>query len=233
MKEENYLVHQLSKLGLTQKQSIELLSAPIDSSTQEGWADTFNTKSDLVVWLNDLENDAMYKQFQPSVYSLLQPSSPNQFRFLQKNLFSVVIFADFRNSAQLKEVAAVFSVLYQKAPLRFAIIPFLRADSSRVSRLLALGIHEILKLDTNNLNYFVKLLQKGVSDSPADMTEVVVAKAFLGTTGRTLDLSLKTTDDILEMFVGYNERLGVTEKGAVFGNGVFASFEAVCSISDV
>lgn len=156
MKTENDYFSKLESLGLSTGAAFDLVtSTPPSMSNSIDWGDCFNTKSDSTIWINDLERDAMYRQFPKSLYSLVQQGSPNQFKYVRRNIFSALFFVDFTNSAHLNELLKIQNIIRQQAPLRFGVMPVLNAKSSEQERLIALALNEIRKLGETKFFPFI------------------------------------------------------------------------------
>jgi hypothetical protein len=155
MKAENVYLSHLESFGVNLNKAFELIASTPSSSGLLDWGDCFNTKSNHILWINDLENGGVYRQFPRSLYSLLQQVYPNQLKYVQKNIFSSIFFIDFTNPAHLAEIMKIATIVNQQAPLRFGIIPVLTETSSPNAKLLALAVNEIRKLDKDKLVPFV------------------------------------------------------------------------------
>jgi UDP-glucose:glycoprotein glucosyltransferase len=224
MRSENAMIQQLKNIGLTVPQSISFASEPLQSEEDLSWGDTFDTVSDAVIFLNDIEKDPMYHQFPSSFYSLLQPSMQNQFKFIRRNLFTVVIVLDFTNLAQLSELMRILSIIRQKAPMKFGIIPFLSKEDEKLSKLIALSLSH-LSVDPQKIVEFIGDIFQSVEKGKLD--ELIVQMIFEEHSGKKgLDLVAKESLEIFQKIVYFNERLGMTKEGGMFGNGGMILFNS-------
>jgi UDP-glucose:glycoprotein glucosyltransferase len=74
-----------------------------------------------VIWLNNIEKDAAYKQWGKSVSQLLQPSWGGQLKYIRKNLFNVVLTFDPATAAGLEVFDKIQFFAENQAPLRCAL----------------------------------------------------------------------------------------------------------------
>ncbi|MEW5302056.1 MAG: hypothetical protein WDW36_004866 [Sanguina aurantia] len=74
-----------------------------------------------VVWLNDLEKDAMYARFSPKISDILQ-AFPGRLRPLAKNVFTLVLVMDMASADGLAMVEIVMRMWSESYPLRFACL---------------------------------------------------------------------------------------------------------------
>jgi hypothetical protein len=71
MREEYTILKQLQSLGLNFKDGVDLLSSPLGELTSgDGWGDIFYSKTNLTIWINDLEKDDRYSDFPKSLSSV-------------------------------------------------------------------------------------------------------------------------------------------------------------------
>lgn len=94
----------------------------LDLSQPETIEFAVDIRDSAIIWINNIETDAKYRSWPPTVYDLLRPSFPGMVRSIRKNLFHVVVVIDpikpdGRDIAKLVESFVVHS-----APIRVGIV---------------------------------------------------------------------------------------------------------------
>ncbi|XP_057737491.1 UDP-glucose:glycoprotein glucosyltransferase [Arachis stenosperma] len=113
------LADQFSKLKIPHSTVRKLLSTspPSESSTFR-----VDFRSTHVYYLNNLEEDAMYKRWRSNLNEILMPVFPGQLRYIRKNLFHAVFVLDPATSCGLKSIDLIISLYENNVPMRFGII---------------------------------------------------------------------------------------------------------------
>lgn len=222
MNSENRILRQLNSLGITTPEALILLSNP--KAVSEG--NSFNTFSERTVWMNDLEVDARYGNYPDSIDFLLMPTQPGQFRFIRKNLFSVEFYVDLTNQAHLEIILKVYQIIQQGAPLRFGFIPIINSGSSDASIGISNAVVEIIVQEKTKLQSFLmELYTQGVAKGI--ISKETIQSAFQTIIGRSLDSGAPDQE-----LIDLNLRMGVTESGAIFANGMHFELSAVISLNN-
>jgi UDP-glucose:glycoprotein glucosyltransferase len=158
MRSENKVITQLSSFGFTSSQAIDLLTTPLNVPSQSAWGECFDVRTDTAIWLNDIEEDEMYSRFPPSLYALLQPGYPGQFKFIRKNVFSVLMVVDLTNIAHLQEVIKLYAIIKQSVPIRFGILPYLNTAHEKcifpcllAAKIAVKTIYELVKNNSKDI----------------------------------------------------------------------------------
>lgn len=95
-----------------------LLSPPqVESSTFR-----VDFRSSHVHFLNNLEEDSMYKRWRSSLNELLVPVFPGQLRYIRKNLFHAVYVLDPATVSGLEVIDMIVSLYENNFPIRFGVI---------------------------------------------------------------------------------------------------------------
>ncbi|PSS26754.1 UDP-glucose:glycoprotein like [Actinidia chinensis var. chinensis] len=81
-------------------------------------------RSAHVHYLNNLEVDAMYKQWRSSLNEILMPVFPGQLRYIRKNLFHAVFVLDPGSTFGLESIDMIISLYENNLPMRFGVILF-------------------------------------------------------------------------------------------------------------
>ncbi|KAK6915977.1 UGGT, thioredoxin-like domain 1 [Dillenia turbinata] len=112
--QELSLADQFSKLKIPQIFVRKLLSTlpPPESNSFR-----VDFRSNHVHYINNLEEDAMYKRWPGSINEILMPVFPGQLRYIRKNLFHAVYVIDPASTIDM-----IISLYENNLPMRFGII---------------------------------------------------------------------------------------------------------------
>lgn len=113
------LADQYSKLNISHTIIRKLLStlSPPESNTFR-----VDFRSTHVHYLNNLEEDAMYKRWRSNIKEILMPVFPGQLRYIRKNLFHAVYVLDPATTCGLESVDLITSMYENNFPMRFGVI---------------------------------------------------------------------------------------------------------------
>eukprot|EP00250_Pteridium_aquilinum_P011892 c20372_g1_i1 orf=227-5122(+) len=109
----------ISKLNVPSKYAKSLMQIPDPAELASVRVDF---RSPHVHYLNNLEEDAMYKRWRSNLQELLMPVFPGQMRYIKKNLFNAVYIVDPASPAGLKVVDTILYYYENNVPMRFGII---------------------------------------------------------------------------------------------------------------
>ncbi|KAK7399679.1 hypothetical protein VNO78_10868 [Psophocarpus tetragonolobus] len=113
------LADQFSKLKIPQGTLRKLLST---SPPSESSIFRVDFRSSHVHYLNNLEEDAKYKQWRNNLNEILMPVFPGQLRYIRKNLFHAVFVLDPATRCGLESVDTIISLYENNFPMRFGIV---------------------------------------------------------------------------------------------------------------
>ncbi|KAJ8506506.1 hypothetical protein OPV22_007392 [Ensete ventricosum] len=108
-----------SNLKLPSSAIQKLLSAAPPSESN---AIRIDFRSGHVHYLNNLEEDAMYKRWRSNINEILMPVFPGQLRYIRKNLFHAVYVIDPATSCGAETIDMILSLHQSSIPMRFGII---------------------------------------------------------------------------------------------------------------
>ncbi|XP_013615125.1 PREDICTED: UDP-glucose:glycoprotein glucosyltransferase-like [Brassica oleracea var. oleracea] len=79
-------------------------------------------RSEHVNYLNNLEEDDMYKRWRSNLNEILMPAFPGQLRYIRKNLFHAVYVIDPATVCGLESIDTLRSLYENQVPVRFGVI---------------------------------------------------------------------------------------------------------------
>lgn len=117
--EDLSLADQFSRLKIPQDAIRKLLSSipPPESNTFR-----VDFRSAPVHYVNNLEEDAMYRRWRSNLNELLMPVFPGQMRYIRKNLFHAVYVLDPATVCGLESINMIMSMYGDNVPMRFGVI---------------------------------------------------------------------------------------------------------------
>ncbi|XP_057538898.1 UDP-glucose:glycoprotein glucosyltransferase [Amaranthus tricolor] len=117
--QELSLADQLSKLKIPDITVRKLLSTlPLSEPS------TFRIdfRSSHVHYINNLEEDSLYKRWRSNINEILMPTFPGQLRYIRKNLFHAVYVIDPATSCGLEVIDMIVNLYENQFPMRFGVI---------------------------------------------------------------------------------------------------------------
>ncbi|KAI3990911.1 hypothetical protein MKX01_026095 [Papaver californicum] len=117
--QEVSLADQFSKLKIPRRTIKKLLSILPPSEVSSFRVDFRSTH---VRYLNNLEEDDLYKRWRSNLNDLLMPVYPGQMRYIRKNLFHAVYVLDPASVCGLESVDTILSMYANNFPIRFGVI---------------------------------------------------------------------------------------------------------------
>jgi UDP-glucose:glycoprotein glucosyltransferase len=115
------LADQFAWLKLPQSTAHKILSA---SPPAESNSFRVDFRSSHVHYLNNLEEDDMYRRWRSNIQELLMPVFPGQMRYIRKNLFHAVYVFDPASACGAETIDMVLSLYQDNVPIRFGIIMY-------------------------------------------------------------------------------------------------------------
>ncbi|TQD80729.1 hypothetical protein C1H46_033699 [Malus baccata] len=79
-------------------------------------------RSDHVQYLNDIEEDDMYRRWRSNLNEILMPVFPGQLRYIRKNLFHAVSVIDPSTVCGLQSIDMILSLYENNFPMRFGVV---------------------------------------------------------------------------------------------------------------
>ncbi|KAG2537562.1 hypothetical protein PVAP13_9NG299400 [Panicum virgatum] len=115
------LADQFARLKLPQSAARKILSAPPPAESNSFRVDF---RSSHVHYLNNLEEDDMYRRWRSNIQELLMPVFPGQMRYIRKNLFHAVYVFDPASACGAETIDMVLSLYQDNVPIRFGIVMY-------------------------------------------------------------------------------------------------------------
>lgn len=117
--EELSMADQFSELKLPQNATLKLLSSPPPSESN---AFRIDFRSIYVHYLNNLEEDTMYRRWRNNINEILMPVFPGQLRYIRKNLFNAIYVIDPTTTCGAETIDMIQSMFQNGVPMRFGVI---------------------------------------------------------------------------------------------------------------
>uniref|UniRef100_A0A8C6M3I1 UDP-glucose ceramide glucosyltransferase-like 1 n=1 Tax=Nothobranchius furzeri TaxID=105023 RepID=A0A8C6M3I1_NOTFU len=116
---EARILEGLHNLGIKGEHQGKLLRLPM-STVGDSFA--LDIRQPAIMWMNDIENDPMYRNWPASVQELLRATFPGVIRQIRRNFFNLVLFLDplQEESVELVKLAELF--YKHKIPLRIGFV---------------------------------------------------------------------------------------------------------------
>ncbi|BFI40446.1 UDP-glucose:glycoprotein glucosyltransferase [Marchantia polymorpha subsp. ruderalis] len=89
---------------------------------RESSAFRLDFRSEHVHYMNNIEEDSMYKRWRPNLNEILMPAYPGQMRYIRKNLYHAVYIIDPALPVELKLLETMTYYVQNSVPMRFGVI---------------------------------------------------------------------------------------------------------------
>ncbi|XP_039137617.1 UDP-glucose:glycoprotein glucosyltransferase [Dioscorea cayenensis subsp. rotundata] len=193
--EELSVADQFSELKIPQDAVLKLLSAARPSESN---AFRVDFRSTHVHYLNNLEEDAMYRRWRSNINEILMPVFPGQLRYIRKNLFHAVYVIDPATSCGAKTIDMILSMYESSIPMRFGVLLY----SSKMIKLIEEGrelpaastMHDSQKVGEDISSSIIQLFLYIKENYSSQL-----AFQFLSNVNKLWHAGEDTDDDVLEM----------------------------------
>ncbi|KAL5598546.1 hypothetical protein BROUX41_003524 [Berkeleyomyces rouxiae] len=135
LRRERKLIQGVRSLGLNAKQANALLghnaitsSKISEDGVRYDWRDDLEDNK-VIIWMNDLENDELYEQYDRSVKALLKQNF-GQIPPIARNVFNLIVPIDFTNPDDVSLAGQLWGFSQRGLPIRFGIVPLLPSDTA-------------------------------------------------------------------------------------------------------
>ena len=136
LRRERKMIKGVRELGLSGPEAIDLLSheaitaSQIDQEAQRyDWRDE-SEGGGIIMWLNDVEKDKRYADWDDSITALLQRTYPGQLPPVRRDIHNLIVPIDFANYADVSLVVQQLqSFVKRKLPIRFGLVPQVKSPA--------------------------------------------------------------------------------------------------------
>uniref|UniRef100_T1KNA5 UDP-glucose:glycoprotein glucosyltransferase n=1 Tax=Tetranychus urticae TaxID=32264 RepID=T1KNA5_TETUR len=120
LKKEVKLIEGLHKvIGQDQAKIKKLIKLDVNDDKQEYQIDI---RDSAVMYVNDIENDKMYRSWSSSLQDMLRPTYPGMLRNVRKNMYHLVLIIDPSKKESFDIIKLAESFYVHKAPLRIGFV---------------------------------------------------------------------------------------------------------------
>ncbi|KJE01643.1 UDP-glucose:glycoprotein glucosyltransferase [Cryptococcus gattii NT-10] len=248
LRDERQLTVSLTSLGLTPKQSIDLLADPVVGQGQveddmgEGLVDASDRieGGDVIVYWNDIEKDKRYQNWPIHPQGYMRPVYPGQFHTVRRNTFNLIFALDLSRISSLELIVHSISNMIQRGlPIRFGIVPVFEPGqqddiSLQMAKVFWYSVKTFGRRSTRDfLAAIIDATPRQLNNPAPLITDELLRKGYEALSATSEKASL-TFDDVLasedwdhhiEKTGNYLKRLLITKKdaenGGMFMNGRF------------
>ncbi|KAJ3446673.1 glycoprotein glucosyltransferase [Anaeramoeba flamelloides] len=178
MKQEYYKIQEYEKLfkTLNRQQIIKLASLPGQSRKVP--------RVDLnqnVVWLNDIEKDNLYLNWQKNIRVMLQPIQTGNIIFVRKNLYTIITVCDLSSIDSLILMNKLYYDYQRNAPFRYGFL----FSSNEKNKYIANRVENLFLYIKNNVGvrqsfeFISKVVQRSGNGNGFIIDLRIVKKIFL------------------------------------------------------
>jgi UDP-glucose:glycoprotein glucosyltransferase len=231
LRRERRYIDGFRRLGLDASETVQLLSHSILAGAKEDEkVQRFDYRDDLeggnvIVWLNDLEKDNRYKDWNSSPMMLLRRVFPGQLHPIRKNVHNLVIPVDFTSKEDLVLISQNLQMFVQrKIAMRFGLAPLTKTLDAAEQTKVVYHLLDAYGLKTA-LKYIDAILDKGEFSEPKQkIFDSIRGDSQLreGQSGLSLEevLSDNSLDERIQKTKEWSNRLGTNSPvPPVFING--------------
>ena len=155
-------------------------------------------RDSAIVYINDIENDKIYRNWPASIEDLLRPTYPSMLRNVRKNLYHLVLIVDPSKKESFDLIKLAESFYIHKAPLRIGFIFAVNPD------LTVTGQQDAGVACLNSFNYIAE--NKDAYESLSFLTDLIASKND--------QLSDLTVEEVIAIF---KSKFPKTNTDLVFG----------------
>lgn len=127
-------------------------------------------RDSAIIYINDIENDKIYRNWPSSIQDLLRPTYPGMLRNVRKNLYHLVLIVDPSKKESFDLIKLAESFYIHKAPLRIGFIFAVNPDQT-VNGLKDAGVACL-----NSFNYIAE--NKNAYEGLSFLTDLIASKTM-------------------------------------------------------
>jgi len=216
LREQATRMESLRSLGISTDDVSELLSLAPGEATKF----TFKVISPAITFINDLETEPKYKDWNPSLNELYRRVWPGNFRYIRKNLHTAVIFLDPSNSLEM--FSYLNSLISQNIPIRYGLV---FSPKDKLGRMITTMFYYVAERSTKRE---ATAMLGGLYQRAAGLTEEFMMNTFqntlnkIGSREKTAAAVIEQDpySKLIEEGIQFTKDFGVTDLPLSFVNGV-------------
>ncbi|KAG0277722.1 hypothetical protein BGZ95_005473 [Linnemannia exigua] len=154
MRRERNAIASLATMGVSNMKAIDLLTDigsaegehSAGSEEPQGVFDVRDKSEEknLIVWINDLTTDQRYRDWNPSLFSIMQPTYGGQFHQVRKNVLSSLFVMDLSNAKAMEVLCfELLNWVQRLVPFRFGVLPLIRSENGDDAAMAMLWRHVV------------------------------------------------------------------------------------------
>lgn len=139
IRRERNALASLSTVGVSSRKAVDLLT---DIGNAEGATGTgsdepqgvFDVRDkseekNIIIWINDLGSDQRYKDWNPNLFYIMQPTYNGQFHQIRHNVISSLFTMDLSASKAMEVLSfELLNWVQRMVPFRFGVLPLVRSE---------------------------------------------------------------------------------------------------------
>lgn len=131
LRAELAVMETLHQIGVSNSKMEKLLALDLSGSqTSDSQDFAIDIRDSAVIWVNDLESDARYNRWSPSLTSLLRPTFPGMLRNIRRNLYNLILIVDPLSEASRPLISTAETLYAHSAPIRVGFVFETNFDTS-------------------------------------------------------------------------------------------------------
>ncbi|KAG0312541.1 hypothetical protein BGZ97_011100, partial [Linnemannia gamsii] len=154
IRRERNALASLSTVGVSSRKAVDLLT---DIGNAEGATGTgsdepqgvFDVRDkseekNIIIWINDLGSDQRYKDWNPNLFYIMQPTYNGQFHQIRHNVISSLFTMDLSASKAMEVLSfELLNWVQRMVPFRFGVLPLVRSEDGDDAKMAMLWRHVV------------------------------------------------------------------------------------------
>lgn len=154
VRRERNALSSLATVGVSSKKAIDLLTDignteggnAAGSDEPQGVFDVRDKSEEknIIVWINDLGSDQRYKDWNPNLFYIMQPSYGGQFHQIRHNVINALFAMDLSSSKTMEILSfEILNWVQRMVPFRFGVLPLVRSEDGEDAKMAMLWRHVV------------------------------------------------------------------------------------------
>ncbi|KAF9098169.1 hypothetical protein BGX29_007755 [Mortierella sp. GBA35] len=168
IRRERNALTSLVTMDISSKKAIDLLTdiGTVEGSNNAGGSaepqGVFDVRDkseekNIIVWINDLESDQRYRDWNPNLLYLMQPTYGGQFHQVRRNVINSLFVMDLSYPKSMEVLSfELLNWVQRLVPFRFGIIPLVKSDNGDDAKMAMLWRHVVSRHGIKGGLEFVK-----------------------------------------------------------------------------